>query len=47
MNWFSGYVLELLFDWLWVQSLLRTKLIFLLANFGCMVLKGLRNPSCI
>ena len=26
MNWLSGYVLELLIYWLWVQVLLRTQL---------------------
>jgi len=46
MNWLSGYVLKLLIGWLWVQSLLRTKLIFFLAILGCMVLKGRRKPSC-
>jgi len=28
-----GYALDLLIDWLWVQPLLRKKLIFFLENF--------------
>jgi len=40
MDWLSGYVLKLLIDWLWVQSLLRTKLIFLFGNFGLHGIEG-------
>ena len=42
VEWFG---IDLVCAWVWVQTLLRTNLLFFLPNFINMNMKGFENPS--